>query len=126
MAPDIDLGALAKEIILFAHSDSSLNPLKIKSLECSSCLKIFDNEKNLKIHIKIVHDNKEKKKTLGRFTCPKCDRCYHHNKLLARHLKLECGVERKYVCIYCDQRFKRKDHLNSHLKRTHYKSPPTC
>lgn len=72
---DIDLGALAKEIIQFAHSDSSLDTLLNKSLECSSCFKIFDNEKNLKIHIKMQHDDKEKKKSLGTFSCPKCDRC---------------------------------------------------
>lgn len=55
--------------------------------------------------------------------CPNnCGRCYSGNTrkgTLNRHLKLECGVERKFQCSYCSKRFSRKNTLKTHYVCVH-------
>ncbi|XP_026481455.1 transcriptional regulator MNL1-like [Ctenocephalides felis] len=55
-----------------------------------------------------------------RYICPNdCGRSYLRKETLRRHLRLECGVERKHRCGICDQRFVRRDHVKVHLIHVH-------
>ncbi|XP_066991955.1 longitudinals lacking protein, isoforms H/M/V isoform X11 [Anabrus simplex] len=51
--------------------------------------------------------------------CPGCGKVYTWKYTMRRHLKFECGKEPQFPCGYCDQRFKRKSHLSSHIKNRH-------
>lgn len=57
--------------------------------------------------------------------CPNshCGRCYRgvgRKGNLTRHLKNECGVERKFQCTYCSKRFSRNNKLKAHCAIYHY------
>lgn len=49
-------------------------------------------------------------------TCPRCQRTYSLNYTLDRHMRYECGVEKKFVCPVCMRRFSRNDILNTHRR----------
>jgi len=55
--------------------------------------------------------------------CPNnCGRYYSGDwkkSSLQRHLKHECGVPKKFICLICYRRFARKTHLNSHTLIKH-------
>ncbi|XP_066959268.1 longitudinals lacking protein, isoforms A/B/D/L-like isoform X4 [Macrobrachium rosenbergii] len=52
-------------------------------------------------------------------TCSKCGRSYTLRSNLSRHMRLECGVERRYSCSYCQKKFSHAHHLRSHEKSIH-------
>lgn len=58
----------------------------------------------------------------GSFVCPnKCGRSYKHKNTLSAHVRLECGVPRKFKCDICDKSFARKGTLKSHVAVVHHR-----
>ncbi|CAD6201802.1 GSCOCG00002782001-RA-CDS [Cotesia congregata] len=58
----------------------------------------------------------------GRYSCCKCSRSYKNKHHLNRHVRIQCGKEKKFVCPYCENwRTYHKFNLNDHLKRIHGK-----
>lgn len=55
----------------------------------------------------------------GFHQCPACGRVYKWKMTLTRHLRLECGQEPQFLCNHCLMRFKRKSHLERHLRLRH-------
>lgn len=55
----------------------------------------------------------------GRYLCPNCYKSYKHKSCVWRHLKYECGVERRFYCSICEKKFTRKTVLDSHLVAVH-------
>ena len=53
------------------------------------------------------------------FICSTCGGSYKHLRNLQRHQKYECGVEPKFTCPVCAYKFKRKDHLQNHIRVKH-------
>lgn len=57
--------------------------------------------------------------------CPNnCGRCYKgpgRKGSLFRHLKNECGVQKKFQCSLCLKRFSHKNHLKNHSITIHKK-----
>ena len=53
------------------------------------------------------------------FPCVQCGRQFRWKSNLSRHLRLECGVERKFQCHHCQYRFVHKHHLESHVNKRH-------
>lgn len=56
----------------------------------------------------------------NRFECPRnCGRSFEGGKKLTVHLKLECGVAKKFHFQYCDKHFTRNRYLKRHVSRVH-------
>lgn len=51
--------------------------------------------------------------------CPKCFKVFKNKMTLAKHLRLQCGTEAKYVCSYCGKKFKRNDNMKRHIQHVH-------
>ncbi|KAL1451427.1 hypothetical protein WDU94_005806 [Cyamophila willieti] len=56
------------------------------------------------------------------FQCPNClVKSYKYISALRRHLTYECGKdEREFICILCLKQYKRRDHLQCHIKLKHH------
>lgn len=53
------------------------------------------------------------------YGCPQCGNNYKHKTSLYKHLKYECQKEKQFQCWYCQKKFARKGHLQSHCKYVH-------
>ncbi len=51
--------------------------------------------------------------------CPHCRRIYANPAAVTRHIKKYCLKEKRFGCIFCSYRSKRKDHIVRHTKRVH-------
>jgi len=59
--------------------------------------------------------------SLCRFFCPnnECGRSYKRKSGLTQHLNYECGVEKKFQCMMCGQKYAQKSTMKSHMKKIH-------
>lgn len=53
--------------------------------------------------------------------CPHCRRNYVDSRAVNRHIKKYCLKEKRFGCIFCQYRSKRKDHIIRHSIRVHDK-----
>lgn len=51
--------------------------------------------------------------------CPYCRRVYADSTAVNRHIKKYCLKEKRFGCIFCQYRSKRKDHIVRHSIRVH-------
>lgn len=51
--------------------------------------------------------------------CKHCNRFYKSHQKLQEHVRKYCLKEKKYKCISCEYRSRRKDHVLRHAKRKH-------
>lgn len=51
--------------------------------------------------------------------CPYCRRIYADADAVTRHIKKYCLKEKRFGCIFCQYRSKRKDHIVRHTIRVH-------
>lgn len=56
---------------------------------------------------------------IQRFKCPSCDKSYTMKSNLSRHVRIECGKEKKIHCPLCLGRFFYKSELKGHLMNKH-------
>ena len=56
-----------------------------------------------------------------RHKCHKCEKSYKQKCTLFRHLRYECGIERKFECDICNKKFSQKSTLKYHIKCVHEK-----
>lgn len=54
-----------------------------------------------------------------RYYCQNCGRNYNRKTNLNRHLKLECGVPKKFSCSACGRAFARNNELTKHVFFVH-------
>ena len=101
--------------------------------KCDECKRSFNYQRNLKLHVDIVHGKQED------YKCLLCTQEIKTKRKLKRHLEeqhmvfdLENPIQTKeivikFVCDLCERNFKRKEHLLSHMK-THSasQSKVTC
>ncbi|KAK7573708.1 hypothetical protein V9T40_010899 [Parthenolecanium corni] len=53
---------------------------------------------------------------VDRFPCPNnCGKVYKHAKTMRRHVRDECGDQRKFRCDYCGRSFSRNQNLRIHM-----------
>ena len=51
--------------------------------------------------------------------CETCGRGYRHRENLLRHIRVECGKEAQFYCMYCKYKTKHKNNLLRHLRCRH-------
>lgn len=56
-----------------------------------------------------------------KFECYKCAKRYKRKIHLNSHLKYECGIEPQFRCHLCTKAFHQKSNLKVHLNVVHYK-----
>ena len=111
---------------------------------CTYCFKIFRIREQMRAHIAMVHEDKEKKfackncpktfmasKSLEYHTnichsqakaevkCEVCDAKFSHQISLNRHHKIHKEIQSKIKCNICQKTFGRKDTLTKHKKSVH-------
>ncbi|KAH8284950.1 hypothetical protein KR200_011417 [Drosophila serrata] len=51
--------------------------------------------------------------------CKHCNRYYKSHQKLQEHVRKYCLKQKKYKCVSCEYRSRRKDHVLRHAKRKH-------
>lgn len=91
-----------------------------KTFQCGFCPKTFTLKNYLKLHVKQVHEQTERK-----HICHFCSKSFAYAGSLQVHVRTHTG-ERPYVCKYCPKAFASQGNLQSH-ERTHTgERPYTC
>ncbi|KAH7729511.1 zinc finger protein [Aphelenchoides avenae] len=83
-----------------------------KVFQCEFCPKTFTLKNYLKLHVKQVHEQNERK-----HICHFCNKSFAYAGSLQVHVRTHTG-ERPYVCKYCPKAFASQGNLQSH-ERTH-------
>uniref|UniRef100_A0AC35U6E2 Zinc finger protein n=1 Tax=Rhabditophanes sp. KR3021 TaxID=114890 RepID=A0AC35U6E2_9BILA len=83
-----------------------------KTFQCILCPKTFTLKNYLKLHVKQVHEQNERK-----HICHFCKKSFAYAGSLQVHVRTHTG-ERPYVCKYCPKAFASQGNLQSH-ERTH-------
>ncbi|VDM41268.1 unnamed protein product [Toxocara canis] len=83
-----------------------------KTFLCDFCPKTFTLKNYLKLHVKQVHEQNERK-----HICAYCKKSFAYAGSLQVHVRTHTG-ERPYMCKYCPKAFASQGNLQSH-ERTH-------
>ncbi|CCD74072.1 C2H2-type domain-containing protein [Caenorhabditis elegans] len=83
-----------------------------KTFRCDFCPKTFALKNYLKLHVKQVHEQNERK-----HVCVYCNKGFAYAGSLQVHVRTHTG-ERPYVCKFCPKAFASQGNLQSH-ERTH-------
>ncbi|KAL3078790.1 hypothetical protein niasHS_014572 [Heterodera schachtii] len=83
-----------------------------KMFKCQHCPKTFTLKNYLKLHVKQVHEQNERK-----HSCRFCGKSFAYAGSLQVHLRTHTG-ERPYQCKFCPKAFASQGNLQSH-ERTH-------
>jgi len=92
------------------------------ALSCSTCGKIFRNQKNLAKHV-TNHQKKDKTKATpqGEHTCLVCLKVFRYRNNLTSHSQTH-SEERPFSCSSCQKTFRHRANLGRHMSCAH-KSP---
>ncbi|GMR45398.1 hypothetical protein PMAYCL1PPCAC_15593, partial [Pristionchus mayeri] len=83
-----------------------------KVFRCQFCTKTFTLKNYLKLHVRQVHEQTERK-----HICKFCHKSFAYAGSLQVHIRTHTG-ERPYICRYCPKAFASQGNLQSH-ERTH-------
>ncbi|PAV73663.1 hypothetical protein WR25_18834 [Diploscapter pachys] len=102
------------------HEKSAHLGMKLFYLQCQFCPKTFTLKNYLKLHVKQVHEQAERK-----HICKYCSKSFAYAGSLQVHIRTHTG-ERPYQCRFCVKAFASQGNLQSH-ERTHTGDRPyTC
>ena len=54
-----------------------------------------------------------------KYICTACGKNYSFKKTLLRHVKFECGGQKRFSCKHCCTKFTQKSNLARHMRRSH-------
>lgn len=110
------------------HFRDPLNrPFKCKQAGCS---RSFYQERSIIYHESTVHaigETVTRKTVRLEFVCDFCQKAFHLQSLLKRHILIHLEEEqniRKHKCHKCEASFKRPEHLKQHINSVHLKYKP--
>ena len=97
-------------------AENVTNPAKVSlDYNCDSCGKIFRKCKNLKIHVKTIHQGIKQ-------SCQVCTKEFCNKEDLKTHMKRVHEGDQNYnKCPTCRKPFSRPGNLHTHIKSVHEK-----
>ncbi|XP_044258987.1 zinc finger protein 184-like isoform X1 [Tribolium madens] len=122
---------------LLKHEQTNRNPND--PLTCTFCMKGFNTQSNLLIHMRthtgdkpyvceVCHKGFAQSCNLVNhvrihtgerpFKCPHCDRAFTQSGNLNNHIRLHTD-EKPFKCHFCDKAFVQSGNLNSHIRNNH-------
>ncbi|XP_078043289.1 uncharacterized protein LOC144473357 [Augochlora pura] len=120
-APPFDPGlSCSGDHRLMFQGSAAWIPETDKPYMCSSCGKGYTHIFTLNRHRRTVCG--KIRNTSGKWKCPRCTRSYVTEGNLVRHVRFECGVRRKFCCIFCNRKFTQRCSLIRHLRNFHNES----
>ena len=102
---------------ILAGEDSTSNQADDASIEynCDLCGKVFGKSKNLKMHVKTVHQG-------IKMSCHVCTKEFCNKEDLKTHIKRDHEGDLNYnTCESCGKAFSRPGNLYTHIKSVHKK-----
>lgn len=90
-----------------------------KRFDCQRCSARFVWEANLQQHMQRQHIDPEQqisRQLANKLQCDQCNKVFIWPKDLTRHKRIHMPDDEKFECLYCERKFYRKDHLQTHLK----------
>lgn len=85
-----------------------------KQASCNTCHRVFSNPYNLRIHIKNIHNTKERH--LFPCTFPGCEKTYLVKGDVVKHVETEHAKNPvRYPCGLCGHEFKKNTDLERHM-----------
>ena len=85
---------------------------------CGRCGKSFKCGRNLRDHIKNVHEG------IKSFSCKNCKKCFSQEGALKRHIESVHENKRNFQCPHCKINLSAKDSLAKHISVVHEKKKP--
>lgn len=108
----------AKQSTLRTHMRSHVRGANGQEHVCSVCNKTFAHSQNLRMHM-----NRHTGSRPYKCKDVKCDAAFADAGTLRRHRITVHSNNTPYKCKQCDAKFKRKDYLETHLRRIDHKGP---
>uniref|UniRef100_A0A7S2ZSQ5 C2H2-type domain-containing protein n=1 Tax=Rhodosorus marinus TaxID=101924 RepID=A0A7S2ZSQ5_9RHOD len=93
--------------------ESSFTERKSAEFFCTKCLSKFTRRKNLKEHIRVVHDQDRP------YGCTVCGRMFGTRNNMQRHMKMVHLGEKKFNCGTCGTGFSTKNCVIRHQRKVH-------
>ena len=88
--------------------------------KCEICEKVFNKLCNLQSHMKIAHtEETSNEKTNNEHKCDHCDEIFRVLPDLQIHSKEVHGILKIHKCEICNKDFSKRTHLNAHLAIVH-------
>ncbi|XP_021703668.1 zinc finger protein 2-like [Aedes aegypti] len=85
---------------------------------CCGCWKLFDNEKELKLHGVVIHEETKRKNNRvnadKKFVCRFCYKRFSTKSLLQAHRNRNQCIDKVYECKKCNRRFLNVDAVKKH------------
>ena len=92
--------------------------LKVRTIKCVFCEKVFASENDLNGHINTIHEHEKYPKT---FECKTCGKYFRSNSYLKQHKDVVHGGTKVYKCKTCEKVFSTNWTLQQHFTVVHEK-----
>ena len=95
---------------------------------CKGCMRGFDREHHLRLHVKITHNSDNPDKLTAQFVCEICGKNMHkighYNIHMKAHKKEKIGTNAQdkepQICEYCGKVFRWQKTLKAHMNSLHF------